>query len=135
MPLTSDRATSSFEGKPTHMRNTLLLSGILFVASAQGQITIGEADMPSAGDTMRFRNFDAAAILFEQTGSDQVWDYGDLVPMAEVADTAVSVGSTPFLYQFFFNNGFIYPQYVADYAMKGPSLGFQQVSLQDVYDY
>jgi hypothetical protein len=69
------------------MRTTLLLSGILFLASAQGQITIGEADMPSAGDTMRFRSFDAASILLDQTGADQVWDYGDLTPMAEVADT------------------------------------------------
>ncbi|MEZ4739779.1 MAG: hypothetical protein R2818_10625 [Flavobacteriales bacterium] len=117
------------------MRTSVLFTAFLFLSSVHAQITIGEADMPSAGDTMRFRSFDAASILLDQTGADHVWDYGDLTPMAEVADTAVSVGSTPFLYQFFFNNAFIYPQYVADYAMKGPSLGFQQLSLQDVYDY
>ncbi|MCB0770089.1 MAG: T9SS type A sorting domain-containing protein [Flavobacteriales bacterium] len=117
------------------MKNTFLLLGLLLSSTAQAQITIGELDMPSPGDTMRFRSFDGQTIALDQTGPDHVWDLGDLTPLEEVADTAVTVGSTPFLYQFFFNNGFLYPQYVADYAMKGPSLGFQALSLQDVYDY
>jgi hypothetical protein len=117
------------------MKHSLLFLCFLMLSGAHAQITIGEADMPSAGDTMRFRSFDGQTIALDQTGADHVWDLGDIEPLDEVADTAVSVGSTPFLYQFFFNNGILYPQYVADYAMKGPSLGFQALSLQDVYDY
>jgi hypothetical protein len=117
------------------MKHSLLFLCFLLLSGAHAQITIGEADMPSAGDTMRFRSFDGQTIALDETGPDHVWDLGDLTPLDEVADTAVTVGSTPFLYQFFFNNGILYPQYVADYAMKGPSIGFQQLSLQDVYDY
>ena len=117
------------------MRNTLLLTALLLSIVASAQITIGEADMPSAGDTIRLRTGDGSGIAFDQTGPDHVWDFGDMLPQAVVADTAVTVGSTPFLYQFFFNNGILYPAYVADYAVKGINIGFQQVSLSDVYDY
>lgn len=114
----------------------ILLYTVLFTSSvASAQITIGEQDMPSAGDTIRLRTGDGSSIMLDQTGPGQVWDFSDLLPQAEVADTAVSVGSTPFLYQFFFNNAFLYPAYAADYAVKGISIGFQQVSLQDLYDY
>ncbi|HQV73906.1 MAG: T9SS type A sorting domain-containing protein [Flavobacteriales bacterium] len=117
------------------MRNTLLLTALLLSSVASAQITIGEDDMPSSGDTIRLRTGDGSGIAFDQTGPDHVWDFGDMLPQAEVADTAVTVGSTPFLYQFFFNNGILYPAYVADYAVKGINIGFQQVSLSDVYDY
>lgn len=117
------------------MRSILLVSVLFISVFADAQITIGESDMPSAGDTIRLRTGEGSVITYEQTGPDQVWDFRNLVPQTEVADTAVTVGSTPFLYQFFFNNGFLYPAYVADYAVKGVSFGFQQLSLQDVYDY
>ncbi len=117
------------------MRNSLLFFVLFIGTSAVAQITIGEADMPMAGDTIRFRNADGSGIALDQTGPAHVWDLGDLIPQVEVADTAVTVGSTPFLYQFFFNNPFLFPAYVADYAVKGTGFDFQQLSLQDVYDY
>ncbi len=73
-------------------------------------------------------------IDLDLTGADLVWDYGDLAIQAEAADTIVSVGSTPLLYQLFFNNIFLYPQNRADHAQKGVSFGFQQLTY-DVFDY
>lgn len=117
------------------MRKILLYTVLLISGVASAQITIGEQDMPSAGDTIRLRTGDGSNIVLDQTGEGYEWDFSDLLPDAEVADTAVSVGATPFLYQFYFNNTFLYPAYLADYAMKGISIGFQQVSLEDLYDY
>ena len=117
------------------MRTSVFVLGLAFTGGLSAQITIGPDDMPSQGDTMRYRNADGSGIAVELTGADHVWDFGDLTPQAEGADTAVSVGATPFLYQLFFNNPFFYPAYVADYGMKGVSFGFQQLSLEEVYDY
>jgi hypothetical protein len=117
------------------MRKYILLFGLAFTGGLSAQITIGPDDMPSQGDTTRYRSADGSGIALELTGAEHVWDFADLTPQDEGADTAVSVGSTPFLYQFFFNNVFFYPDYAADYAMKGTSFGFQQLSLSDVYDY
>lgn len=117
------------------MRTSLFLAFLFLATSVSAQITIGEGDMPSVGDTLRFRTANGAGLALDLTGPDHIWDFGDLTPQDEVADTAVGVGSTPFLYQLFFNNIFFYPDYVADYAMKGASIGFQQLSLSEVYDY
>ena len=117
------------------MRSTLIGAFFCLAITANAQITIGADDMPGAGDTLRFRTADGSAIPLAQIGDDQIWDFGFLTPQASVADTTVTVGSTPFLYQFYFNNAFLFPNYVADYAMKGPSIGFQQLSLSDLYDY
>lgn len=117
------------------MRSSLLLAALCSSLALRAQITIGADDMPGAGDTLRFRTADGSAIPLAQMGEDQIWDFGFLTPQASVADTTVTVGSTPFLYQFYFNNPFLYPNYVADYAMKGTSIGFQQLSLSDLYDY
>lgn len=135
MPLTTAYATDSFARNPYAMRTSLIILALTCTGGLSAQITIGPDDMPSQGDTMRFRTGDGATIDLEQTGPDQLWDFTALTPQDAVADTAVSVGSTPFLYQLFFNNAFFYPNYVADYGMKGVSFGFQQLSLQDVYDY
>lgn len=117
------------------MRSVALALTPLWGLSLCAQITIGPEDMPSAGDTMRYRSTQASAIDLTLTGADVVWDYAALVPGNEGADTAVSVGSTPAAYQFFFNNNVVFPQHRADYAVKGVGFGFQQVSFEDVYDY
>jgi hypothetical protein len=117
------------------MRSILTLSVLFQTGALVAQISIGPADMPSPGDTMRFRNTDATSIDPEVTGADALWDYGSLLPGVEGADTAVTVGSTPILYQFYFNNPFIYPAYDADLALRGPAFGFQGLTVSDVYEY
>jgi len=109
---------------------------LLVTTCASAQITIGPDDMPSAGDTVRFVNTDATLVDIDFTEAGVIWDMSLLVPDAEGADTAVNVDDTPLLYQFYFNNPFLYPDYVADYAVRGQSFDFQgQLTVDDVYDY
>ena len=117
------------------MRPILTLLFPLLAFPLTAQITIGPADMPSAGDTLRYRSTDATEVALEVTGADMLWDYSFLIPGDEGADTAVSVSSTPLLYQFYFNNGLLYPAYDADLALRGPAFGFQQLTVSDVYEY
>lgn len=117
------------------MRYLLSCLILITVHAGQAQITIGPNDMPSAGDTMRYYTSLATGIDLIQNGADQIWDMSTLVPQLPGADTAVTVGSTPLLYQFFFNNTILYPEHAADYAMKGTDIDFQAVSIEDVFDY
>lgn len=110
----------------------LVFCCLSFAASAQ--ISIGPADMPSPGDTVRFRNSTTTANMTE-TGGGHTWDFSSLQPGGEGADTAVTVGSTPFLYQFFFNNAILYPENKADLAMRGTNMGMQGVQISDVFNY
>lgn len=117
------------------MRTTLLFLGLALTTATRAQITINADDMPNAGDTLRYRNGISAGVSLDLTGAGVVWDFSALQPQAEAADTAVSVGSTPFLYQLFFNNPFLFPQNRADYGMVGAEFDFQVLALSDVYDY
>lgn len=117
------------------MRSILTLTATVSILCASAQITISDADMPSAGDTMRYSTIAALDIDLLFTGAGVTWDMSDLLPLADGADTAVTIGSTPLLYQFFFNNQILYPQHKADYAQKGVSFGAQGLQVSDVYEY
>jgi len=108
----------------------LALSGL----AAFPQITITQADMPSAGDTVRYRTTTTTANA-ATTGAGHTWDFSSLVAGAAGADTMVAVGSTPLAYQLFFNNALLYPDHKANFAMRGPSIGMQGVSLTNLFDY
>lgn len=113
----------------------LLVCGALSPACSNAQITLGPDDMPSAGDTMRYRTTTIAGFDGGDTGPGHVWDFHGISIQNEAADTAVSVSSTPLLYQFFFNNPFLYPDTRADYALRGAGFDFQALTVQDLYDY
>ncbi|MCW5898038.1 MAG: T9SS type A sorting domain-containing protein [Flavobacteriales bacterium] len=117
------------------MRHFLLLGACALLAPVTAQIVIGPADMPIAGDTMRYQTTLPAGINVEQTGPGVVWDFGDLQPLLPGADTAVTVASTPFLYQFFFNNNILYPEHAANYAVKGMGFSLQGITLENVFEY
>ena len=128
------------QAKMKHMnvpfRAILAPLSLLAFSYATAQITVGPADMPSAGDTVRYRSTAAADVDFSYTEAGVIWDMSALVPDVEGADTAVAVSATPFLYQLFFNNQFIYPENHADYAVRGQSFDFQgQLTVEDVYNY
>jgi hypothetical protein len=108
---------------------------VLAPIALSAQITIDHNDMPSAGDTMRYQNSMLAEFDGTDTGPAHEWHFESLPINGEAADTAVAVESTPLLYQFFFNDPFIYPDYNADYALRGQSIDFQAVTLADLYDY
>jgi hypothetical protein len=118
------------------MRTTCTLLAVCAAQLAIAQITIGPADMPSAGDTVRFQNTSAIGLDPAPTEAGFIWDFGMLAADGEGADTCVAVSSTPLLYQFYFNNPFLYPEWDADYAQRGQSFDFQgQLTVSDVYDY
>jgi hypothetical protein len=117
------------------MRQYFVSSLLLSVMYGSAQITIGPNDMPSAGDTMRYRTTNAGNVSLALTGAGVTWDYSTLTLGAEGADTAVTVASTPLAYQLFFNNAFLYPDHAANFALKGVEFGFQAFSFEDVYDY
>lgn len=117
------------------MRIVIPIISAALALPLSAQISITQADLPVAGDTMRYRTTAAGNVDLTLTGAGVTWDFSTLQPLLPGADTAVTVSSTPLLYQFFFNNPVLYAPHDADYAMKGVSFGFQQVQLEDVYDY
>lgn len=117
------------------MRTTLTLSTFLLATALSAQITIGPSDMPSVGDTVRYVNTLPAGIDVDFTGAGVTWDFSMLEVGGEGADTVVSVSSTPVLFQFYFNNPFIYPDHDADIAMRGQAFSFQQLNVTNVYEY
>lgn len=114
---------------------SLLLSVAVLSLTASAQITIGPADMPVAGDTVRFQNTAAIGLDPTPTEAGFIWDFSMLTPDIEGADTCVAVSATPFLFQLYFNNPFIYPEYDADFAVRGQGFNFQQLTVSDLYDY
>lgn len=117
-----------------YVTRPIFLIPICMGITASAQLTIGSADMPSAGDTVRYQTTTTTADMAD-TGPDHLWDFSALVPGGEAADTMVTVGSTPFLYQLFFNNALLYPDNKADYAMRGPDIGIQGFTISNVFNY
>lgn len=117
-----------------HLLRPLLILPFCAGVAANAQISLGAADMPSAGDTVRFQNSTTTADMAD-TGPGHTWDFSSLNPGGEGADTIVTVASTPLLYQFFFNNALIYPDNKASFAMRGADIGIQGFSLSDVFNY
>ena len=116
------------------MKQFSALAGLFLCVPLSAQITIGEADFATAGDTLRRSTTAVAAFDGADTGPGHIWDYRTLTPLTATADTLVTVGSTPFLYQIFFNNPFD-PDHHADYAVKGTGFDFGTLAVSDVYDY
>jgi len=116
------------------MRLTTLAAALLPFA-LHAQITIDLPDMPSAGDTVRYRAVPATGLDAESTEAGFIWDFSQLPEGTEGADTCVTVASTPLAYQFFFNNPFLYPEHRADYAVRGQGFNFQVLTVTDVREY
>lgn len=118
------------------LRTILAPTALLLLGTTNAQITIGPDDMPSAGDTVRYVSTAPEDVDISFTEAGAIWDMSLLIVGAEAADTCIEVSDTPFAYQLFFNNEFIYPDHHADYAVRGQSFGFQgQLTVEDVYDY
>ncbi|HRD51082.1 MAG TPA: hypothetical protein PKY96_00390 [Flavobacteriales bacterium] len=116
------------------MRLTTLAAALMPFA-LHAQITIGLPDMPSAGDTVRYRTVPATGLDAESTEAGFIWDFTLLPEGTEGADTCVTVASTPLPYQFYFNNPFLYPDHRADYAVRGQGFNFQVLTVSDVREY
>lgn len=110
----------------------------LFIGvNSYSQITITNADMPAVNDTVRWSTtFDQWGIDATETGANYVWDYSFLTETGQDLDTFFTVSSTPFAYQFYFNNIVLYPTHKANFATRGQGFDlFGVVTMTNVYDF
>ncbi len=106
-----------------------LLTALALATAAQAQITITQADMPVANDTLRYSVASPVGIpVPTQVGPGQTWDYGTLVPTRQAVARYQPVASINPLFVLTF--GFqAYGSKVAD------SIGLGPISVQNVYNY
>jgi len=108
-----------------------------FWCSASAQITITKNDMPLVNDTLRVSN--TATIGTSDptlTDTNYTWDYSHLTYITQKIDTFVSVSTTPFLYQLYFNNIIMYPTTKADLAVKvATPILTTGLTLSNVFEY
>jgi len=114
---------------------TFLTIIVLFSFQIKAQIVITSDDFPVPGDTVRKSNTIVLdGIDFQQGGPDQIWQFDELTVVSQQVDTFVSVGETPTIYQLFFNNGWIYPDYESTVAQKlGQFIAIPTLTLTDAY--
>ncbi len=98
---------------------TLKLLIVILTVSFQNnlisQITLQPEMMPLAGDTLFYRSLSNPNIDSSLTGEDYIWDFSQINANNWVADTFVTVNSTPFAYNTQFNNQML-PNYKATLA-------------------
>ncbi|MCC6691047.1 MAG: T9SS type A sorting domain-containing protein [Bacteroidia bacterium] len=110
---------------------------LLFTAYGFSQITVTGIDLLSKADTIRMTQASTVGIPDPKlTGTNYTWNYDSLKPVLQYVDTFVAVTSTPLLYQFYFNNGIMYPKYKASFAQKTSDLNvLSQIQLTNTYNY
>jgi hypothetical protein len=114
-----------------------ILSILLIAASisANAQITITSADMPSAGSSYVistagvFDGFD-----FTETGSGYTWNYSTMSSTGQNTRTYSNISSAPFTYQFLFNNPFD-QAHLASYTIQTEGFSVAQVSFENFYEF
>ena len=109
---------------------------ILITTTLDSQVIITSTDMPQTGHSYFSQNvLDFITIDLSLTGPNSTWDYSSLVGVDLDTLYAAPVSSTPLAYQFYFNNVFLYPDYVANYAVPTDDIGATGVSLSDRFEY
>jgi len=100
------------------------------------QISIGKSNFPNSGDNYIYSIATTAGIDISTTGANQNWDYSSINHTAFDTIIHASVNSTPFAYQFYFNNQFLYPNHKANYAIKGREINaFNVVTISEVFNF
>ncbi len=109
---------------------------ILITTTLDSQVTITSTDMPQTSHSYFSQNvLDFITIDLSLTGPNSTWDYSSLLGANLDTLYAAPVSSTPLAYQFYFNNVFLYPDYVANYAVPADDIGATGVSLSDRFEY
>lgn len=114
---------------PSSMTRNITLSLVcsLLMVGAQAQITIGQNEMPHAGDELlRTRASIAGVNNYAATGAAHTWDFSNL--QANGADTGAyqNVASTNFIYAIAFADVFFNPNR-ANHAKEGVDIAFNQL--------
>jgi PKD repeat protein len=82
------------------MRIRLFTFFIILGFSLNAQITIVNADLAQAGDTMRY-SVAASFNNYEKAGANQTWDFSKIAPSTQDIQRYYSPTSTPYFIQFF----------------------------------
>ena len=93
---------------------------IFCVLQFSSQINYPIANYSSVGDIAYRSNFNPDLNLdFYATGPNFNWDFSSILYSGQDSLVNSAVNQTPFAYQLFFNNIFLYPNHVANFAQKG----------------
>ena len=121
----------------------LLINLIIFSLKSRAQIVIDSTDFPQAGDSYPLRTLGVASNLLVDlnvTGANSIWDFSFLNQEVGSQETIeyVTIFSTPFAYQFFFNNPILYPANRANYAISAPPLPIPPqapITVNQIFNY
>ena len=89
----------------TNRNAILLILLLMFGIKMNAQITITNADMPSPEDiinTSTGLNIDF--INYEETGENHIWDFSQLIPVTQTADTFISILDVPIFVALYFGD-------------------------------
>jgi len=81
-------------------RNILIIVFVAAMISLKAQITIMNADMPKANDTLRFSLAPAGNFNFATTGLNTTWDFSRLVPASQDVEKYASPLSSSYVIYF-----------------------------------
>lgn len=95
------------------------------------QITITSSNLPGVGDTIHYKISTLLGFNENNTGENVIWDFSDLSPFAERADTIISVQQTPVVYNVIFNPLIANQAYI---NQTPPSMGIG-ITVEDYYDF
>lgn len=97
------------------IKYSLILLSFFSIQIGFNQITITSSDFPDPGDTVMVSISEDFDLDFESTGPDFTWDYSLLNFTSQRIDTFFDVSDASITYQLAFNNGWLDPDYEADY--------------------
>ena len=75
----------------------------IFTQNIVAQITVGQNDMPSAGDTIYYGTSNVSNFDPLLTGPSYTWDYSNFNALTHRADTFLTIAQTPIVYNVVFN--------------------------------
>lgn len=104
-------------------------------STAYSQITITEADMPAAGDTIRVSSGPSLMLPFEATGTDTTWDFSMLLIWGQKLIEFEDINDLPFTYQAAFNSP-LDPEHKAAYAtISSDSLNIPNLNVTNLREF
>ncbi len=118
------------------MKKILLIVGmIISIISVYGQQPLTKDYMPNVGDTIFYKTSMQIVTDFAPTGENYLWDFSMHTGITWLADTFVSVISTPLAYNVAFNNP-LTPSYQATIASPQADMTIPpSTSITNVYYY
>jgi hypothetical protein len=104
------------------MKLVLTLTFFCFLQGLFSQPIVDGSNYTTASSTLYFNTASPAWLagldLEAETGENLTWDFSLFQGLGEQVENFVEVSETPFLYQIYFNNAFLFPNTVATHAQS-----------------